>query len=196
MPESFVPGRKDTRTGTIKMETATNVKWARKVCQSTYSTPVIAGGKVFLCGYEDPGGTIACMDEKTGKLLWQWQGGPSAYHFGICSTPVVEGDRLYVVNQDCVVMCLDANGEPAGTLYIVPEGREARVLWTFDMKERFKTEPADVHCGSCVIDGSLLYAPTSNGIDPLGERRRAMLCVRVAGHRTAATGETEDRVVL
>jgi outer membrane protein assembly factor BamB len=169
LPESFLPGTKDTRTGTIQLEAATNVKWGRKVCRSTYSAPVIAGGKVFLCGYEDPGGIIACMDEEAGKLLWQWQGGASTHSFGICSTPVVEGDRLYVVNQGCVVMCLDANGEPDG-----PDSRKARVLWTFDMKKRFNTEPADVHCGSCVIDGGLLYAPTSNGIDPLGERRHKM----------------------
>ena len=177
LPESFVPGKKDARTGTVKIETTENVKWGRKVCKSTYSTPVVAGGKVFLCGRADPGGIIACMEEKTGKLLWQWKGGPSAHGFGICSTPVVEGDRLYVVNQGCVVTCLDAKGEPDG-----PESRKARVLWTFDMKERFKTDPADVHCGSCVIDGGLLYAPTSNGINPLEKREHKML-IRRAGAR-------------
>jgi len=169
LPGSFVRGKMDLRTGTVKTENATNVRWGRRVCRSTYSTPVVAGGKVFLCGYEEPGGIIACMDEKTGKLLWRWRGGPSAHHFGICSTPVVEGDRLYVVNQGCVAMCLHVSGEPDG-----PDGRKARVLWTFDMKKTFKTEPADVHCGSCVIDGSLLYVPTSNGIDPLGARRHKM----------------------
>jgi len=169
LPESFTPGQKNTKTGVIKMETAKNVRWARKVCPSTYSTPVVAGGKVFLCGQGDPGGVVACMDEKTGKLLWQWRGGPSAHNFGICSTPAVERDRLYLVNQGCVVMCLDVNGEADG-----PNSRKARVLWTFDMREAFKTEPADVHCGSVIIDGGLLYAPTSNGIDPLGERRHKM----------------------
>ncbi len=169
LPESFVPGRKDTRTGVVDMETARNVKWARGVCLSTYSTPVIAGGKVFICGYDKPGGVIVCRDEETGNVVWRWQGGPAAHGFGICSTPIVENDRLYVVNQGCVVMCLDVNGEPDG-----PDGRKARVLWTFDMKEAFHTEPADVHCGSCVIDGELLYVPTSNGIDPLGDRQYKM----------------------
>jgi outer membrane protein assembly factor BamB len=111
LPESFVPGKKDSRAGTVKIETATNVRWARKVCQSTYSSPVVAGGKVFLCGNDD-GGVIACMDEATGKMLWRWKGGSEAHHFGICSSPVVEGDRLYVVNQDSVAMCLDVNGDP------------------------------------------------------------------------------------
>jgi len=169
LPESFVPGQKDSPTGTIKIKTARNVKWARKVCDSTFSTPVVAGGKVFLCGRKGRGGLIACMDEKTGKLLWQWQGGAPGHSFGICGSPVVEADRLYVVNQGCVVMCLDVNGQADG-----PGKRKPRVLWTFDMKKAFKTEPADVHCGSCVIDGGLLYAVTSNGIDPLGARGKKM----------------------
>ena len=169
MPASFVPGKKDPRSGTVDVTTATNVKWARKVCRSTYSSPVIAAGKVFLCGSDDPGGIIACLDEQSGAILWQWRGGPAAHGFGICSTPVVKEDRLYVVNQGCVVMCLDVHGQPNDS-----GGLEPRVLWTFDMKATFKTEPADVHCGSCVIDGPLLYVPTSNGIDPLGERQHRM----------------------
>ncbi|MBL7134185.1 MAG: PQQ-binding-like beta-propeller repeat protein [Phycisphaerae bacterium] len=169
LPESFVPGAKDTASGTIETGTAKNVKWARKVCQSTYSSPVVAGGKVFLCGRHGRGGSISCLDEKTGMILWQWTGGPAAHSFGICGSPVVEGDRLYVVNQGCIVMCMDVNGQPAG-----PGKRKPRVLWTFDMKKAFNTEPADVHCGSCVIDGDLLYAATSNGIDPLGPRGKKM----------------------
>ena len=169
LPESFVPGQKDTKTGTIKVATAKNVRWGRRVCGRTYSSPVVAGGKVFLCGYKSRKGTIACMDEKTGKPLWQWQGGAPVHSFGICGAPAVDGNRLYVVDQGCVVMCLDVEGERTG-----PDSRKARVLWTFDMKKAFKTEPADVHCGSCVVDGELVYASTSNGIDPLGPRGKKM----------------------
>ncbi len=160
------------------------MKWARKVCQSTYSSPVVAGGKVFLCGNED-GGVIACMDEETGKLLWRWRGGSKAHDFGICSSPVVEGNRLYVVNQNSVAMCLDVNGEADG-----PDRRKPRVLWTFDIQKKFKTEPADVFCGSCIVDGDLLYAPTSNGIDPLGERRYKMF---LYGNRP---GHKDGRVIV
>jgi hypothetical protein len=163
LPDSFVPGTKDSRTGTVSLETAKHVKWARKVCESTYSTPVVAGGKVFLCGEgEQHGGVIACLDEKTGEPLWRWQGRASTQSFGICSTPVVEGGRLYVVDPKCIALCLDANGQADG-----PNRRKPRVLWSFDMQKQLKTLPADVYCGSCLIDGEMLYVPTSNGIDPL-----------------------------
>ena len=163
LPDSFVPGTKDSRTGSVQAETAKNVRWARKACATTFSTPVVADGKVFLCGEGDNRqGVVACLDEKTGELLWRWQAGNSPQAFGICSTPVVEGDRLYVVDMNCVAMCLDANGQADG-----PQRRKPRVLWSFDMRKQLKTFPADVYCGSCLIDGDMLYVPTSNGIDPL-----------------------------
>ncbi len=168
LPDSFDPGERDAQTGTIRMETTKNVKWARKVCRSTYSSPVIAGGKVFLCGVESSkGGSISCLDEQTGKLLWRWETPKSRYNFGICATPIVEGNQLYVVNQNSEAMCLDVNGEPDGS-----DGLKARVLWTFDMEDKFQSSPADTYCGSCVIDGDLLYAATSNGINPLGAEGR------------------------
>jgi outer membrane protein assembly factor BamB len=168
LPDTFTPGEKDLDSGTIKLETAKNVRWGRKVCKNTYSTPVIAGGRVFLCGIDaSKGGIIACLDEQTGRILWKWQTDKSRYGFGICATPAVDGDRLYVVNQNCEVMCLDVNGEADGQ-----GGLKAKVVWVFDMVKNFKTDPADTFCGSCVVDGELLYAPTSNGINPLGAEGR------------------------
>lgn len=171
LPESFDPGQRDAQTGTIRMETTRNIKWARKVCRSSYSTPVISEGRVFLCGVDSSkGGSITCLDEQTGKLLWKWETSKSRYNFGICATPIVEGRRLYVVNQNCQVMCLDTNGQPDGK-----GGIEARVLWIFNMEERFQISPADTYCGSCVIDGELLYVATSNGINPLGAEGRMFI---------------------
>ncbi|NQT39436.1 MAG: PQQ-binding-like beta-propeller repeat protein, partial [Planctomycetes bacterium] len=46
------------------------------------------------------------------------------------------------------------------------------------------------HCGSCVIDGSLLYVPTSNGIDPLGERRHKMFVY------TNEAGSKRGRIIV
>ena len=74
LPDSFVPGEKDSQAGRIRMETTKNVKWAAKLCQAIYSTPVVAGGKIFIGGRQPELGLLMCLDEKTGKLLWQWQG--------------------------------------------------------------------------------------------------------------------------
>ena len=182
LPYSFEPGEKDPHGGRIKMGTTKNVRWAIRVGQNTCSTPTIAGGKVFIGSVRDKAGVLLCLDEKTGKLLWQWTGpgrddvpgqiGGRKLNFrtmqaslGVCSSPLVEGNRVYFVNNRCEVTCLDANGDRKGS-----GDNNARTLWTFDMW-RAGVRPSDACNGSAVIDGDCLYVCTSNGVDRLTERK-------------------------
>jgi len=176
LPDSFVPGEKDSPAGRILMETTKNVKWATKLCQAIYSTPAVAGGKIFIGGRQPGLGLLLCLDEKTGKRLWQWEGparkvaayidgfligiGPNPEALGVCSTPIVEGDRVYFVTHSFKVMCLDVNGQPTGS-----EAGQARVLWECDLWDKLGVFPCDAANGSPAIDGDLLYVQTSNGVD-------------------------------
>jgi outer membrane protein assembly factor BamB len=83
---------------------------------------------------------------------------------GVCSTPAVDGERLYFVDQNCVVECLDINGLPLKKDDAVGE---ARVLWSFDMyaDKAVGSRPSDACNGSPLVDGDLLYVTTSNGVD-------------------------------
>jgi len=188
LPESFVPGERDFAVGaTIKMETTRNVKWVHKVCQAVYATPVIAGGKVFVGGRRPRQGLMTCLDERTGQALWQWRGPARKVpdyidgwligirthpeELGVCSSPAVEGDRLYFVTHSFKVMCLDVNGEP-------PSGSEpgnARVIWEYDMWDKLGVFPCDAANSSPLIDGDLVYVLTSNGIDHNMEARKEKL---------------------
>jgi outer membrane protein assembly factor BamB len=187
LPATFVPGEKDPLAGSVKMETAENVKWAVKLCQAIYSTPVVARGKVFIGGQQPGLGLMMCLDEKTGALLWQWQGparkiptyidgwltgiGPNPEMLGTCSSPIVEGERVYFVTHSFKVLCLDAQGQRAG-----PGPGQARVVWEYDMWDRLGVFPCDAANGSPAIDGDLLYVQTSNGVDrnmgPAKEKNR------------------------
>ena len=178
LPDLFVPGERDFAVGaTIKMDTTRNVKWVRKVCQAVYATPVIASGKVFIGGRKPRQGLMTCLDEQTGEALWQWQGPARKVpdyidgwligirthpeELGVCSSPVVESNRLYFVTHSFKVICLDVNGEP-------PAGSEpgnACVIWEYDMWDKLGVFPSDAANSSPVIDGDLIYVITSNGID-------------------------------
>jgi len=177
LPDTFEPGRKDPQGGGIVMETTKNVKWAAKIGDFSCGTPTISQGRVLIGGMEDRNGVLKCFDEKTGRLLWQWTEpcrsdlGPDAMNFrifpkslGVCSTPAVDGNRLYFVDHNCVVQCLDLRGQSPSAGEDV--GR-AKVLWSFDMyaDPAVACRPSDACNGSPLIDGDLVYVPTSNGVD-------------------------------
>lgn len=177
LPDSFVPGEQGTQGEGSLLSTTGIVQWTAKTGNFSCGTPAVAGGKVFVGGMYHRKGVMRCFDETTGRLLWEWikpcrsdlkEDAMNFRHFpkslGVCSTPVVDGDRLYFVDQNCVVQCLDVHGQPptAGA-----EAGEAKVIWTFDMyaDKAVRCRPSDACNGSPLIDGNLLYVPTSNGVD-------------------------------
>jgi len=176
LPDSFVPGEKQSQKRTIDLATAKNVKWGVKACDAFYSTPSVAGGRMFLGGLESGNGVFACLDAVSGKLLWKWQSPPRPVpkqidgfaigigvipqQIGVCSSAAVQGDRLWFVSNRFDVVCLDVHGQPAG-----PEAGKPRVVWTYDMWNELGVFPCDAANGSPLLDGDLLYVPTSNGVD-------------------------------
>ncbi len=169
LPESFEPGAKKTDGSGIDLATARNVKWVARLNGQTCSSPAISGGKVFIgtkaSGLDDPknsavnGGVLKCFDEATGSLLWNFavprvesSGRGLAFDdmdLGICSSPTVEGDRVYLVTNRCEAVCLDTAGE---------------LKWRFDMLSQLPVYPHDAANCSILVHGDLLYVGTSNGV--------------------------------
>jgi outer membrane protein assembly factor BamB len=131
---------------------------------------------------------IMCFDEKTGKFLWQQAvpklgaGKVSDWEFlGICSSPLVDGDRLYVVSSRCEVLCLDVNGMANGNdglfkdeaKYTAGTGKppieqsdkDGDIIWRFDMREELGVFPHNIASSSVLMVGDRLYVTTSNGQD-------------------------------
>ena len=92
------------------------VKWSAQLGGVTCGSPVVAGGKVFIggAGRDSSTAMLWCYRESDGQLLWQMRSPLCLQHvnrtFGICSTPTVEGDRVYLLGHLGEVLCLDANG--------------------------------------------------------------------------------------
>ncbi len=101
-----------------------NVKWAARLGEATYSSPVVAGGRVYIGGCEsgmggdDAIGVLWCFRQSDGALLWKLRSPYIAQlynrSFGITSTPTVEGDRVYLLGHLGEVLCLNANGLAKG----------------------------------------------------------------------------------
>ena len=105
-----------------------NIKWAVKLGSETYGNPVVANGKVIVgtnngVGYLDrysPDvdlGVLLCFEEATGNFLWQHSNEKLKTgrvhdwpHQGVCSTSVIDGDRLWYVSNRGEIVCLDTEG--------------------------------------------------------------------------------------
>jgi outer membrane protein assembly factor BamB len=112
---------------TEKLGTLRNIKWHARLGSQSYGTPIIADGHIYVGSnneghlkrflvYEDIS-CLICFRESDGKFLWQHSNmklDAGRVHdwpmLGICSTPVVEADRLWYVSNRGEVVCLDTQG--------------------------------------------------------------------------------------
>jgi outer membrane protein assembly factor BamB len=176
--------------------------WEVRLGSHQYSIPTLAGGRVYV-GADDAaiqregymrtgGGAVLCLDRATGRLVWQlpiprYEDGLKApYHFvqwkcGVCSGPLVNGDRVYVIGNRGDVLCLDKFGQANGNdgpflneleymgLAKTPgaklEPADGDILWRYDMLTETGLNGHDVVGSTLLLHGDLLYACTSNGID-------------------------------
>ncbi len=202
LPATFDPGKKETDGSGIDPATTRNVKWTRRIGSACYGNPTIAHGRIFI-GTDDillsrdprfrrtRGGLVQCLDEETGGLLWKFivpkrTKLPKGAHFefqwlGTCSSPLVDGDRVYVVTGAGEVVCLDINGQKDGNdgpykdevKYMAPafasdaalKPDDADIVWIFDTIEELSVCPHDAVSCSILVHGDMLYLSTSNGVD-------------------------------
>lgn len=167
-----------------------NVKWVAKLGDTGYAGAAVAQGKVFVATNNrkprDPKvtgdkGIIMCFRESDGQFLWQ------AVHdnpdediikrdgavIGIVSTPTVEGNRLYYVNNRCEVVCADANGLAQGADEKGNPKAEAKIVWRLDMVKQLDVFPHKLANCSPLLVGDLLFITTGNGVDEQGEQVRS-----------------------
>jgi outer membrane protein assembly factor BamB len=235
LPESFVPDKEGTTGQANGHENAKGIKWVVKVGAFAYGNPTVAGGRVFV-GTDaqtlsaDPrfkalkGGLIKCFDEANGTLLWQLPIPerltrlPAGAHFtqqflGICSSPTVDGDRVYVVTEAGDVLCLDVKGQSDGNAgpftdeahYMAgPDkppvklnDKDGDIIWRFDPIDELGVCPHDVASCSVLIVGDMLYAATSNGVEKSHEKVVSPLApgLIVLDKRTGVLLATDDEKI-
>jgi outer membrane protein assembly factor BamB len=172
----------------------TNIKWDAKLGSKSYGNPVVFGGRIFLgTNNENPRnprdtekkrnrtvpidrGILMCFREADGQFLWQ------AVHDklpagrvvdwpeeGICSSPCVEGDRVYYVSNRCELVCADVEGLHNGNQGAQDEKykdpTDADFLWRLDMMEELGVFPHNLAVCSPLIIGDIVFVVTGNGHD-------------------------------
>lgn len=134
LPAEFSRGSGTNLAEGAAYEAPKNLRWTAALGAMTYSTPAVANGRIFIGSndqrLDDPriprtsGGLMLCLDEKTGRVLWQLpmprlKTANKMFNYddlalGVCSSPVVDGNRVYVVGSRGEVLCLDVRGQADG----------------------------------------------------------------------------------
>ena len=178
--EKGLPSEWDARTGK-------NIKWSQPLGSQTYAGPIIHEGKVFVGtnneGLRNPKltndrGVIMAFDEETGEFLWQithTKLPESKLHDwplqGICSTPAIEGDRLYYVSNRAQVVAVDTegfrDGENDGPYQDEEHTSEidGDIVWIYDLMAELDVFPHNLAAGSPLLVGDIIYASTGTGVD-------------------------------
>jgi hypothetical protein len=162
-----------------------NIKWKVQIGSTSYGNPVVADGKVFLGtnngnprnpDIQGDRGMLMCFRESDDKFLWQavtdkLASGPENDfpEQGVCSSPAVEGKRLYYVSNRGELVCLDTEGFLDGKndgpfqdeVYKGPA--DADIVWKLDMMKDLDVYQRNMANSSPVIWEDLVFAETSNG---------------------------------
>ena len=169
------------------IETGKNIAWRARLGSQTYGNPTVAGGKIFL-GTNNQAerqpkasgdkGVVMCFSERDGKFLWQLTHDKLAAgrvndwpRQGICSSPAVDGDRIYYVSNRCELVCADTegflDGENDGPFQDekLTDRIDGDIVWTLDMMAELGVFPHNLATCSVTYDDKHIYLVTGNGVD-------------------------------
>src|SRR5262249_33441895 len=111
-----------------------------------------------------------------GKFIWQAVHDPRARglmvdwpRMGVCSTPAVDGDRVYYVASNGRVVCADVNGLANGNQGFQGEKykdpTDADILWEFDLVKELGVVIHADPSSSPVVVGNRVFVVTGNGVN-------------------------------
>jgi outer membrane protein assembly factor BamB len=106
----------------IKWSATENVRWKVDLPGRGLSSPIVAGGRVFVTASTGPGKIqnrmhVLCFDEATGKQLWQRTlaatGDINCHPMTnmAAPTPATDGKRVFALFATCDLACFSADGD-------------------------------------------------------------------------------------
>lgn len=180
-PETNAPVRwqlqRPGRAG--KTQPALNIRWTAQLGSSTFASPTVAGGLVWIGTnnyrprdpqFKRDAAVLMCFRESDGQFLWQYvsprlddKGQEEDWPLsGINCSPLAEGDRLSFTTNRAEVVCLDITPLRQGT-------GEPKLLWKLDLRKELGVRPVApaMNIGwSCSLGASYkgrIYVTTGNG---------------------------------
>jgi hypothetical protein len=139
---------KSTVTGIIK-DWSNGLKQVWEVnylCQgrasATWSSPVIQGDRLIVCGRDDSNDLVFCLNTIDGSLLWHTHYAAKAksdHGTGMRATPCIDEDRIYTFGRSGDLVCWNLN--------------DGTKLWHKNVRDEGGAEPKWGHSSSPLLSG-------------------------------------------
>ncbi len=197
LPGEFNAGSFKSGSDEVDLATTDKVKWVAKLGSQSYGNPTVSNGRIYVGTnndsprnprYKGDRSVVYALHEATGEYIWQLNvpklgtGKVSDWEYlGICSSPTIDGDRIYLVTNRCEVMCLDVHGMANGNdgpfqdegKYVAWPAKEplevdptdADIIWVFNMIDECGVFPHNITTSSVLVAGDNLWVTSSNGVD-------------------------------
>jgi outer membrane protein assembly factor BamB len=167
-----------------------NLIWCYKTEGYPQGSPAVADGKVFVVGSTDT--KIYCLDEYTGKLIWDYDAGEMDPREGSGfshTSPTVSDGKVFVGSDDHKIYCIDENtgkliwshetgsfvrSSPAvadGKIFIGSHDGIIRCLDEDMGSLIWSYEPVGAYCSPAVVNGNVFIY----GIDE--ENNSGIICL-------------------
>lgn len=173
---------------TWNTDTGENILWSAELGRTSYGNPVVGGGRVVVGtnnenprdpAIRDDRGVVMCFDLKDGRFLWQDTypklpaGSAQDWPLqGICSSPAIDGDRVYYLNNRAQLVCSDLNGFHDGendgpvTDEIETGQHAADICWRYDLMAELGVTPCFMAASNPLVVDDRVFVVTSNGVNP------------------------------
>lgn len=130
------------------------VVWRTSGLGEGYSSLAIVNGRIYTQGQRDRQEFVFAFDAQTGKKLWETATSREYRNDrgdGPRGTPTVDGDRLYAMTGDGVVLALEANS--------------GKTIWSQNVSQKYGgSTPSWGYSESPLVDGSrLIVMPGGRG---------------------------------
>ena len=183
------PASSRANTEEIDMATTKNVKWVAKLGSQSYGNPTVAGGKIFVGtnnerratrASQGDRGVLMCLDEKTGKFLWQLAvpklgAGRSATGSSSASAPrrpsrATASTSSPTAARSCASTstawptATTARSRTKASTWPARASRrsssaptDADIIWRFDMRDELGVFPHNItNCGPLIVGDKLV----------------------------------------
>jgi outer membrane protein assembly factor BamB len=154
-----------SETGLLRQWPAGGPKllWKATGLGAGYSTPAVAGGRIYLLGTRGPEELLIALDGASGARLWATPVGRMAGGYpGPRSTPTVTGDLVHVLSSDGKLVCAETG--------------PGHVRWRKDLKADFGGRCGNwAYAESPLVDGEVVVCT------PGGDRATLLALDRKTG---------------